>query len=128
MVPGSSWIPKSKDAQGPYSQPSVSTGSALKILHLHLAESMDGEPTDTESRQCLFSSGNKQISGQGASLEAPLVKSLPTAQETWVQSLDWDNPLEEEMATHSSILAWRIPWTEQPCSLQSTGLQESDTT
>ena len=107
----------------------LSTGSALKILHLHLAESMDGEePTDTESRQCLFSLGNKQISGQGASLKAPLVKSLPAAQETWVQSLGLDDPLEEEMATHSSILAWRIPWTEQPCSLQSTGLQESDTT
>ena len=93
-----------------------------------MAESTDGEPTDTESRQCLFSLGNKQISGQWASLEAPLVKSLPAVQETWVQSLGWDDPLEKEMATHSSILAWRIPWTEKPGSLQSMGLQESDTT
>ena len=40
-------------------------------------------------------------------------------QETWAQSLVWENPLEEEMATHSSILAWEIPWTEQPGGLQS---------
>ena len=44
-------------------------------------------------------------------------------QDTWVRSLDWEDPLEEGMATHSSILAWRIPWTEEPGGLQSTGLQ-----
>ena len=44
-------------------------------------------------------------------------------QETWVWSLDWEDPLEEGMATHSSILAWRIPWTEEPGGLQSMGLQ-----
>ena len=49
-------------------------------------------------------------------------------QETCVQSLGWEDPLEKEMATHSSILAWRIPWTEEPDGLQSLGLQESDTT
>ena len=43
----------------------------------------------------------------------------------WVRSLGWEDPLEEEMATHSSILAWRIPWTEEPSRLQSTGSQES---
>ena len=43
-----------------------------------------------------------------------MVKNLPTMQETWVQSLGWEDPLEEKMATHSSILAWRIPWTEEP--------------
>ena len=46
-----------------------------------------------------------------ASLVAQLVKSLPAMQETWVQFLDWENPLEKGKATHSSILAWRIPWT-----------------
>ena len=56
------------------------------------------------------------------------VKNLPAVQETWVQSLDQEDPLEREMATHSSILAWRIPWTEQPGRLQSVGSQESDTT
>ena len=48
--------------------------------------------------------------------------------ETWVQSLGWEDPLEKEMATHSSVLAWRIPWTEEPGGLQSMGLPESDTT
>jgi len=46
-----------------------------------------------------------------ASVVAQLVKNLPAMQETWVQSLDWDDPLEKGKATHSSILAWRIPWT-----------------
>ena len=48
--------------------------------------------------------------------------------ETGVRSWGWEDPLEKEMATHSSILAWRIPWTEEPGGLQSTGFQESDTT
>jgi len=52
-------------------------------------------------------------------LEAQLVKNLPAMQETWVRSLGWEDPLEEGMATHSSILAWRIPWTEEPGGLQS---------
>ena len=54
---------------------------------------------------------------------AQRVKHLPAMQETWVLSLGWEDPLEKEMATHSSILAWRIPWTEEPGGLQSTGLQ-----
>ena len=52
------------------------------------------------------------------------VKNLPAMQETKVQSLGWEDPLEEEMATHSSILAWRIPWTEEPGGLQSVALQK----
>ena len=55
------------------------------------------------------------------------VKNLPALQETWVQSLGWEDPLEEEMATHSSILAWRIPWTEEPGGLQSGGVTKSRT-
>ena len=58
-----------------------------------------------------------------ASLVAQTVKNPPARRETWVQSLGWEDPLEEGMATHSSILAWRIPWTEEPGGLQSTGLQ-----
>ena len=46
------------------------------------------------------------------------VKSPPAMQETWVQSLGWEDPLEEEMATHSRIFAWKIPWTEEPGGLQ----------
>ena len=54
---------------------------------------------------------------------AQMVKHLPTIQETWVQSLGWEDLLEKEMATHSSVLAWKIPWTEEPGSLQSMGSQ-----
>ena len=54
---------------------------------------------------------------------AQRLKCLPTMQETLVQSLGWEDPLEEEMATHSSILAWRIPWRKKPGRLQSAGLQ-----
>ena len=54
---------------------------------------------------------------------AQIVKSLLTIQETWVQSLGWEDPLEKGMATHSSILAWRIQWTEEPDWLQSMELQ-----
>ena len=48
-------------------------------------------------------------------------------QETWVQALGWENPLEKEMATHCSILAWEIPWTEEPGGLQSLGITKSHT-
>ena len=56
------------------------------------------------------------------------VKNLSVRQETWVQSLGQEGSLGEGMATHSSILAWRMPWTEIPRGLQSTGLQKPDTT
>ena len=52
-----------------------------------------------------------------------LVQNLPVVQEMWVQSLGWEVPLEKGMATHSSILAWRIPWTEDCDGIQSMGLQ-----
>ena len=63
------------------------------------------------------------LSHERASLVAQRLKPLPTMQETWVQSLDWEDPLVEDMATLSSILAWRIPQTEEPGGLQSTGSQ-----
>ena len=50
-----------------------------------------------------------------------LIKNLPAKQETWVWLLGWEDPLEKEMATHSSIVAWEIPWTEEPGGLQSMG-------
>ena len=56
-------------------------------------------------------------------LVAQMVKCLPTMQETWVQSLGREDPLEKEMATHSSTLAWKTPWIEEPGRLQSKGLQ-----
>ena len=58
-----------------------------------------------------------------ASLVAQMVKCLPAMQETWVRFLGWKDPLEKEMAIHSSTLAWKIPWTEEPDSLQSMGSQ-----
>ena len=54
---------------------------------------------------------------------AQTVKNSPAMQETWVQSLGWEDPLEKKMATHSNILAWRIPWTEEPGRLYSVGSQ-----
>ena len=58
-----------------------------------------------------------------ASLVTQTIKDLSEMQETWVQFLGWEGPLEKAMATHSSILAWRIPWTEEPGGLQSMGSQ-----
>ena len=58
-----------------------------------------------------------------ASLVAWMVKNPPAMRETWVQPLGWEDPLEEGMATHSSILDWRVPQTEEPGRLQSIGLQ-----
>jgi len=58
-----------------------------------------------------------------ASLVAQMLKNLPVMQETWDRSLGWEDPLEKGKAIHSSILAWRIPWTEEPNGLQSMQLQ-----
>ena len=63
-----------------------------------------------------------------AFLGTQAVKNLPVMQETWVQSLGREDPLEKGLAAHSSILAWRIPWTEEPGGLQSMWSQESDMT
>ena len=57
-----------------------------------------------------------------------MVKRLSTMQETWVRALDWEDPLEKEMAIHSSTVAWKIPWTKEPGTLQSMGRKELDTT
>ena len=70
---------------------------------------------------CYFGGGRATSSGYTvvlrASLVAQTVKNLPAMLEMQVQSLGWEDPLEKEMATHSSILAWEIPWTEEPCWL-----------
>ena len=70
-----------------------------------------GEKTKPYSMVCL------------ASLVSQTIKNLPAVQETWVQSLDWEHPLEKGMATHFSIFAWKIPWTEELGRLQSTRSQ-----
>ena len=64
----------------------------------------------------------------GDSRIAQSVNHLPAMLETWIQFLSWEDPLEKEMATHSNILAWEIPWTEEPSGLQFMGSQQLDTT
>ena len=84
-----------------------------------------------ESTVILMSKVDDAISSHTITLQSPLesppvaqrVKRLPATQETWVRSLGWEDPLEKEMATHSSILAWRIPRMEEPGGLQSMGSQ-----
>ena len=71
----------------------------------------------------VLSSESWCMEGFVCSLVAQTVKCLPTMWETWVQSLGWEDLLEKERATHSSILAWKIPWTEDPGRPQSMGLQ-----
>ena len=74
----------------------------------------------------IMKNGNNLIFQKNeTSLVAQMVKHLSTMQETWVQSLGWEDLLEKEMATHSSILAWKTPWTEEPCRLQSMGSQRA---
>ena len=63
------------------------------------------------------------LSARGYALVAQLIKNLPAMQEIWVPSLGWEDPLEKEMAIHSSAIAWKIPWTEEPDRLQSMGSQ-----
>ena len=58
-----------------------------------------------------------------ASVVAEMIKNPPATGETWIRSLGWEDPLEDSIATHSSILAWRIQWTEEPGGLQSMGSQ-----
>ena len=69
---------------------------------------------------CLLHTHSAQMR---ASLVTQTVKRLSAVQETWVQSLGWEDPLEQEMAAHSSTLAWKIPWMGEPGRLQSLGLQ-----
>ena len=70
----------------------------------------------------------KDLTNQYASLIAYLGKKLLAVQETWIRSLGLEDPLEKEMATHSRILAWRIPWAEEPGSYSPWGRKGSDTT
>ena len=80
--------------------------------------------------QCSSLTGMKinfTFSSIRASLVAQTVKHLPAMQENWVRSLGQEDSLEKEMATHSSILVWEIPWTEEPSRLQSMGSRKSQT-
>ena len=117
-----------------------------KMSHVHLLEKVPitlmrflGFPSSSAGKESTCNAGNpssipgsRRSAGEGigyslqytwASLVAQMIKNSPTMQETWVRSLAWEDPLEKGMATPSSILAWRIPWTEEPGGLKSTGLQ-----
>ena len=86
-------------------------------------------PGSTPSQENILSDLTGQVATtcfkwySGASLVAQRLKCLPGMQETWVRSLGWEDPLEKEKATHSSTLAWRIPWREEPGRVQSMGFQ-----
>ena len=79
--------------------------------------------TKNQTRLSDFHSFTPSLIYNWASLVAQMVKRLPAMRETSVQSLGQEDPLEKEMATHSSTLAWKIPWTEEPGRLQSVGSQ-----
>ena len=103
---------------------SENVGLKLKIQKTKIMASgpitswqLDGETMKTVTDYIL---GGSIIT---ASLVAQMVKRLPTVWETWVRSLGQEDPLEKEMATHSSALAWKIPWTEERSRLQSMGSQ-----
>ena len=89
--------------------------------------SLEGYRRGRQRVRWLHSIPGHEFEQNWASLVAQRLKRLSAMQETWVRSLGWEDLLEKEMATHSSILAWRIPWTEKPGGLQSTGSQKSRT-
>ena len=98
-------------------------GVSQMVLVVKTLPTNAGDVRDTGS---IPGSGRSPGGGHGkpllcswASLVAQTVKNLPAMQETWVKALDWEDPLEKGTATHCSILAWRIPWTEKPGRLQS---------
>ena len=110
----------------------------LGEVSLHLLSHM-GLPGSSTGKESTCNSGDPgsvpglgRSTGEGVgyplqyswpSQVAQMVKNLPAMQKTWVQSLSWEDPLEKGIATHSSILAWRIPWTEEPGRLQFLGSQ-----
>ena len=87
----------------------------LQSMGSHTTEQLTHTHTHTHTHTRIF----------WASLMAQMVKNLPAMQETWVRSLGWEDLLEKGMTTHSSILAWRIPWTEVPGRVQSMELQRA---
>ena len=95
---------------------SMSTDSTNRFSLLWQGKS----PADLEGKE---SDEVRYLFPNRASAVAQMVKTLPTTQETWVPSLGWDDSLEKGIATHSSIIVWRVPWTEEPGRLQSIGLQ-----
>ena len=97
-----SWVPSENDQL-------VSEDMVPLISSTAQPPAVDGQSLQENNAQ-LQTASSSLLLFQGASLAAQIEKNLPAVQETWAQSLDWEDLLEKEMATHSSILAWRIPW------------------
>ena len=95
--------------------------SVWVTLHYPVQLSIDGRSISFITDNCRLC--RDPTIASGASLVVPMVENLPAGQETWVQSLGQEDSLEKGMATHSSILAWRIPWTEEHGGLQSMELR-----
>ena len=106
--------------QSSASPPQLRSPPPSSLLTPSMVPSIPAPPTSVPepTRLCLIMTYSLR-----ASLVAQMVKNLPAVWETWVGSLGQDDPLEEEMATHSRILAWETPWTEEPGGLQSRGSQ-----
>ena len=109
-----SWVP-SENEQLVSEEMVPSVSSAAQPPAVDGQSLQDNAQLQTASSSLLFF--------HGASLVAQMEKNLPAVQETWAQSLGWEDVLEKGMAAHSSILAWGIPWTEEPGGLQTMGLQ-----
>ena len=114
---------KEKSTWGPrYTWRSQGTSSGAAItMHTHTKRSRPKRGTPNPAPRGTKRTFEKRFKGD--TQVAQSVKNLPAMQETWIRSLDQGDPLEKEMATHSSVLAWKIPWIEEPGGLQSMGLQ-----
>ena len=110
-----SWVPSESDQL-------VSEEMVPSVSSAAQPPAVDGQSLQDNNAQ-LQTASSSLLFFQGASLVAQLEKNLPAVQETWAQSLGWEDVLEKGMAAHSSILAWGIPWTEEPGGLQTMGLQ-----
>ena len=117
VLPGKSHGQRSLASHNPWGHKESGTTERLTHLHHHQIVEQVSELILLGLIVFLWYDG-----GMGF-LVAQMVKNLPTVQETWVQSLGREDFLEKRMAVHSSILSWRIPWTEEPGGLQSTGSQ-----
>ena len=129
------WREKHKDFLYPLPQPVHSlpmiyiplyTVPSLQLMNWHWHSNCHPESTvylRVHPQSCTFCWFRQMYNNKRSSLVAQTVKNLPAMQETWVWSLGQKDPLKKGMATYSSILAWRIPWTEEPGGLQSMGLQ-----
>ena len=98
---------------------SAATGARPKSLAVYIPPALTLPPTIL--RSCCEMENSYWLESRGTSLVVQMVKRLSTRWETWVRALGWENPLEKEMAIHSSTIAWKIPWTEEPGGLQSMG-------